>query len=135
MKSLERRKKNEEQHLEYTRKLEEAEEKKATKDELTARLADPAFLLLPVDEALTKVAEMGTDAVEMFNKPVVSKATLMAARVKAIKNTEEYKTADANLQLAMLADAGDKRAGIDLAKRREREEKGKLTEQQQIDRT
>ena len=131
---LERRRRLQEAHEEHAQKLEAAQEKKETKDALTAQLADPAFLLLPADEALTKVAEMGTDAVEMFNKPSFQ-TTLTAARVKAIKNTEAYKTADGNLQLAMLADAGEKRAAIDLSKRREREEKGKLTEQEQIDRT
>ena len=131
---LERRSQHLLQHEEHTAKMKAAEEKKEIKDELTARLADPKFLLLSADDALTQVAKLGTDAVEMFNKPSYQ-SVLSAARVKATEKTDEYKAADKITQLSMRADAGDKQAAKDVAKRREREEKGQLTEQEQIDRT
>jgi hypothetical protein len=130
---LERRRRMQETHEEHTAKLEAAQEKKETKDALTAKLTDPEFLLLPADEALTKVAEMGTDAVEMFNKQAFQ-TTFSAARVKAKEKTDEYKAADKITKLAMLADAGSKEARTLLTKHRDREDKGQLSEQEQIDR-
>ena len=131
---LERRSQHLLQHEEHTAKLKDAQEKKEVKDSLSARLSDPKFLLLSADDALAQVAELGTDAVEMFNKPSFQ-TTLSAARVKATEKTDEYKAADKITQLAMRADAGDKAAVKELEKHREREAKGQLSEQEQIDRT
>ena len=119
---------------EHTRKAEEAKDKQEAKNALSERLKDPKFLLLSSDEALAEVADLGADAVDMFNKPSFQ-TTVSAARVKATERTDEYKMADKATQLAMRADAGDKMAAKELAKNREREAKGQLSEQEQIDRT
>lgn len=97
-------------------KMEKVQADNAANVEFQNLLKDPEFAKKPYEEQIIDIAALNSPKGMEFLKSRTIQENLLAARLKAIRASDEFKEQDEVGRLILQADAGDKRASTELDK-------------------